>query len=165
MKIFSVIGHSGTGKTTLVTKLISHFTSLGYNVGSIKSIHRENFSLDKEGKDTYEHRKAGAEPVCALTGRDVSLIFNATLEFSRITELFNYLKKDLLIVEGMKDKDFPSIICSKEKEGGIEMAKGKDVICFSGLLSDKEKEIKGKPVISYTEVQKIASLVLEHLEE
>jgi Molybdopterin-guanine dinucleotide biosynthesis protein len=60
MKILSIIGTKGTGKTTLVTKLIKGLTNKGYKIGTIKHAHGR---FDFPSKDTGRHRKAGAKIV------------------------------------------------------------------------------------------------------
>jgi molybdopterin-guanine dinucleotide biosynthesis protein MobB len=54
-----IIGHPGCGKTTLMVELIKALVQRDIRVGSIKhSAHAHE--LDKPGKDSFCHRKAGA---------------------------------------------------------------------------------------------------------
>jgi Molybdopterin-guanine dinucleotide biosynthesis protein len=48
MKIVSVAGTKNTGKTTLVTLLVSELVKRGYKVGTVKHTH---VKLDVEGKE------------------------------------------------------------------------------------------------------------------
>ena len=57
--LFSVVGFSGSGKTTLVEKLIAEMANRGLKIGSIKH-DAHGFSMDKPGKDSWRHKKAGA---------------------------------------------------------------------------------------------------------
>ncbi len=50
---------SGTGKTTLLKKLIPALCARGIRPGLIKHTHHD-MDVDKPGKDSYELRKAGA---------------------------------------------------------------------------------------------------------
>ena len=52
MKVLSVAGYHKTGKTTLVINLIEELKKRGKKVVSIKDIHNEDFSMDKEGSDS-----------------------------------------------------------------------------------------------------------------
>ena len=57
--IVSVVGYSGSGKTTFIVKLVPELTRRGIRVGTIKhDVH--GFEMDREGKDSYRHKKAGA---------------------------------------------------------------------------------------------------------
>jgi molybdopterin-guanine dinucleotide biosynthesis protein B len=62
MKLFGIAGWSGSGKTTLVTALLPIFTTTGFRVSTVKHAHH-GFDVDQPGKDSYEHRKAGATEV------------------------------------------------------------------------------------------------------
>ncbi|HJO87853.1 MAG TPA: molybdopterin-guanine dinucleotide biosynthesis protein B, partial [Rhodospirillales bacterium] len=62
MKIFGLAGWSGSGKTTLIVKLIPEFVSRGLTVSTMKHAHHK-FDIDVPGKDSYEHRQAGASEV------------------------------------------------------------------------------------------------------
>ena len=65
-RIVSVVGLKKTGKTTVVTALLSELRSRGYRVGSIKTTEHDGLFLDQEGTDTRRHADAGAEVVVAL---------------------------------------------------------------------------------------------------
>ncbi|MEJ2014495.1 MAG: molybdopterin-guanine dinucleotide biosynthesis protein B [Limibacillus sp.] len=58
-KIFGLAGWSGSGKTTLMTRLLPEIVGRGYSVSTMKHAHHA-FDVDKPGKDSYEHREAGA---------------------------------------------------------------------------------------------------------
>ena len=59
MKIIGLAGWSGAGKTTLLVKLIPLLVARGLAVSTIKHAHHA-FDVDQPGKDSYEHRQAGA---------------------------------------------------------------------------------------------------------
>ena len=57
--IISFVGHSGSGKTTFIEKLIPLLVQAGVKTAIIKhDVH--GFEMDKPGKDTWRHKKAGA---------------------------------------------------------------------------------------------------------
>ena len=62
MKIFGITGWHNSGKTTLVKNLIPVLEKRGLTVSTVKHAHH-NFEVDKPGKDSYEHRLAGAQEV------------------------------------------------------------------------------------------------------
>ena len=59
MKVFGITGWSGSGKTTLIKSLIPEIKARGFSVSTIKHAHH-TFDVDKPGKDSFEHRRAGA---------------------------------------------------------------------------------------------------------
>ena len=62
MKRFGIAGWSGSGKTTLVRRLLPELIARGFAVSTVKHAHHD-FDVDRPGKDSYEHRMAGAKEV------------------------------------------------------------------------------------------------------
>ena len=62
MKVFGLAGYSGSGKTTLMVQLLPLIVDQGLSVSTIKHAHHD-FDVDQPGKDSYEHRAAGATEV------------------------------------------------------------------------------------------------------
>lgn len=110
--ILGFAAFSGTGKTTLLTKLIPLLKNHGLRVALIKHSHH-NFEIDKPGKDSYRLREAGATPVMLVSSHRRAII----TEFDSIIEpkLDDQLKAldqsdlDLILVEGFKAENFPKI--------------------------------------------------------
>ena len=57
--LLAIAAWSGTGKTTLLKRLIPELCVRGLRPGLIKHTHPD-MDVDKPGKDSYELRKAGA---------------------------------------------------------------------------------------------------------
>ena len=58
-RIIGVAGWKGSGKTTLVTRLLPVLTGRGFTVSTVKHAH-DGFEVDFPGKDSHRHRAAGA---------------------------------------------------------------------------------------------------------
>jgi molybdopterin-guanine dinucleotide biosynthesis protein B len=106
MRVFSIAGYSGTGKTTLVEALIRELTRRGYSIATIKSTN-ENVN-DVKGTDTERHWLAGARTTM-LVGPDSVMIRSERP--SSLREYLSSFQSDLLIIEGMKEKAIPKIWC------------------------------------------------------
>ncbi|MFB6155775.1 MAG: molybdopterin-guanine dinucleotide biosynthesis protein B [Haloferacaceae archaeon] len=65
MQVIGVVGHSDTGKTSFVERLVPALRDRG-RVATVKSIHHD-VEVDEPGKDTYRHRQAGASDVVGVT--------------------------------------------------------------------------------------------------
>ncbi len=109
MKIISVVGTKDTGKTTLVTKIIEELVNRDFDVGTIKHMHE---SFDVEGRDTWKHRKAGAELVIG-SADETFFLLNESLELDNILTIIECMKKlDFLVIEGLKTSHYAKISVS-----------------------------------------------------
>ena len=68
MRLIGLAGWSGAGKTTLMTRLIPEMARRGVGVSTLKHAHHA-FDVDRPGKDSYEHRSAGARQPSAAPRR------------------------------------------------------------------------------------------------
>ncbi len=104
--------YSGTGKTTLLTKLIPMLNLSGYQVGLIKHSHHR-FEIDQPGKDSHTLRMAGATPVVLVSShrRAVMTEFNnpGTPKLEDQLLAIDQSDLDLVLVEGFKAASFPKI--------------------------------------------------------
>jgi len=114
MKILGVVGTKNTGKTTLVTLIVSELVKRGHQVGTIKHTHHD---LDMEGKDTWKHRKAGAELVVGSSWESTTFIIPERMDLEKILKNIKYLKElDYVIIEGFKSANYPKISTTKTKD-------------------------------------------------
>ncbi len=100
-------GYSNSGKTTLICRLIEHFTAQGVNVGAIKHTHHSLDSATDEG-DTGRFLSAGAT-IAVLAGAGEALIFPPVpdsppvrFEWSQYSELASRISATLILIEGFK---------------------------------------------------------------
>ena len=110
MRVIGFAGWSGAGKTTLIVRLIPELNRRGFSVSTIKHAHH-NFDLDQPGKDSYEHRAAGAEEVLVASANRVALMreLRGAPEPS-LADLLRLLRDvDLVLVEGFKRDPLPKI--------------------------------------------------------
>jgi len=104
--ILGFSAHSGTGKTTLIEKLIPQLLAANIRVALIKHTHH-NFDIDAPGKDSYRLRKAGAAQTLVASKNRWALMVETPNEKDEpdLSELVNHIntdKIDLLLVEGFK---------------------------------------------------------------
>jgi molybdopterin-guanine dinucleotide biosynthesis adapter protein len=103
---------SGTGKTTLLTRLIPLLREQGLRISMVKHAHHD-FDVDKPGKDSFELRKAGASQMLIASSRRMALMteFDPPAE-PQLEDLLAQLdarRADLVLVEGFKGARFPKI--------------------------------------------------------
>ncbi|NIR00890.1 MAG: molybdopterin-guanine dinucleotide biosynthesis protein B [Gemmatimonadales bacterium] len=71
--IVSVVGRKNSGKTTLVEALVRELSRRGHRVGTIKH-DAHGFEIDHEGKDSWRHKRAGAETVVIASASKVAMV-------------------------------------------------------------------------------------------
>jgi len=103
---------SGTGKTSLLVKLLPLLQTRGIRVAMIKHAHHD-FDIDLPGKDSYELRKAGAGQVLVVSGRRRALITETPADdepdLRDLVASLDLEHIDLVLVEGFRHVAFPKI--------------------------------------------------------
>ncbi len=115
-KLPPVIGfsaYSGTGKTTLLKKIIVLLRQRDLRLAVIKHAHHD-FEIDHPGKDSFELRKADAYQMLISSSKRKALIteFASFQQEPTLNELINDLDHeniDLILVEGFKREHFAKI--------------------------------------------------------
>jgi len=147
---------SGTGKTTLIEKLIPVLKSRGVRIAVIKH-DGHDFEIDREGKDSYRFTKAGAELSV------ISSAYKTASVESRghsLRELMDSVKDvDLILVEGWKNEALPRIGIARRSTGKGFTAPAEN---FIALVSDFEPE-ENIPSFGLDDTEKIADFILERI--
>lgn len=143
MKVFTVIGTSGSGKTTTIERAVAELTRRGYRVGSVKEIHYEAFAIDPSPtSNTHRHRAAGAELVTARGYYETDLLYPEKLDMKAI--LRHYRGYDWVALEGVDDLCAPTILCARDA-AGLELKWRDDAVCVAGRIAAGWTEYRGLP--------------------
>ena len=109
LPIVCMVGASNSGKTTHLEKLIPELRRRGYRVGTVKH-DAHGFELDREGKDTWRHRKAGAQTIGIASPAAVATIRETAAEMPLGMVAGRYFwEEDILLAEGFKRSHYPKI--------------------------------------------------------
>lgn len=151
MKLLSLIGYSGSGKTHFITTAIKQLkVEFNFSIIVIKNVHNHN--VDSQGKDSFEFSNAGADfSIIKNKDDDIAVFFKQDLSFDTIIDWISKLSEDidLVFIEGFRDLKIPSILCAENFED-IEPQLNPNIKMISGLISIKTKRIKkiqGIPII------------------
>jgi len=154
--IVSIVGKSDSGKTTLIEKIVPELSRRGYRVTTVKhDLH--SFEIDKEGKDSWRHKRAGAQAVVISSPRKVALIRDVDKDMS-LEELGDSFGEDadLILSEGFK----------KDVQPKIEVFRGeehKELLCTKednliAIASNRPFDI-GVPCLDIDDVKGIVDLI------
>ena len=161
MRVIGLAGWSGAGKTTLLKKLIPELRARGVSVSTIKHAHH-SFDVDKPGKDSWEHRQAGAHEVLIASGARWALMHELRDEPEwSLRDLMGKLADvDIVIVEGFKTGPHPRIEIFRAENGKPYMHPGDDGIV--ALATNAPAPDAKIPVAQIDDIAAIADLVLRH---
>jgi molybdopterin-guanine dinucleotide biosynthesis protein B len=121
--VISFVGRSNTGKTTLLEKVIPLLRSRGFRVGTIKH-HAGEFEIDREGKDSYRHKRAGATATMITSPTKVALVEDISRELSLSEVIKRYMHEvDLVITEGYKRERMPKVELYVHGRGDAPLAR------------------------------------------
>ena len=121
--IVCFVGRSNSGKTTLIERLIPELTQAGYRVATIKHA-GHGFDLDTEGKDSWRHKRAGANQVVVLSKGSLAMFADVPeeLPLEDVRERFVNQDTDLIIAEGWKSQGFPKVIVVREELQEVDVS-------------------------------------------
>ncbi|MCF6264961.1 MAG: molybdopterin-guanine dinucleotide biosynthesis protein B [Desulfuromusa sp.] len=108
--VVSIVAKSGTGKTTLLEKLIAELKKRGYKVGAVKH-DAHSFSIDHEGKDSWRLTEAGADTMLITSPEKVAMVKrNPGAEPVLMETIANFCGDlDIVLTEGFKRSSMPKI--------------------------------------------------------
>lgn len=145
---------SGTGKTTLIVRLIPLIMARGLRLGVMKhDAHR--FEIDKPGKDSYRFSQAGA--LITSIGSPEMTAFVERRPLSPQEILARMQGVDLVLIEGYTGFDCPTIGLERISTGkGLRGAPDS----FAAIVTDGSP-YPGIPSFSYEDVNEITELILK----
>ncbi|MBS3907870.1 MAG: molybdopterin-guanine dinucleotide biosynthesis protein B [Syntrophaceae bacterium] len=137
--IISIVGKSDSGKTTFIEKLVPELVRRSYRIATVKhDVH--GFEVDREGKDSWRHKQAGAHTVIISSPTKVALIRDVEKDL-RLDEIRDKLVQDvdLILSEGYKKDVQPKIEIFRTE-------KHKELLCtkednLTAIVSDKEFDV------------------------
>ena len=159
MRAIGIAGWSGAGKTTLIRRLIPELNRRGLSVSTIKHAHH-GFDVDRPGKDSYEHRAAGAHEVLVASANRLALMRELRgAPEPPLAELLRMLAPvDLVLIEGFKRDPIAKIEVSRAANGKPALYPGDPHIV--ALVSDDACPPGSLPHAALDDLSAVADLVL-----
>ncbi|MEZ5584320.1 MAG: molybdopterin-guanine dinucleotide biosynthesis protein B, partial [Candidatus Competibacteraceae bacterium] len=118
--VLGIAAPSGTGKTTLLGRIIPMLNARGLRVGVVKQS-RADFDLDQPSKDSYRLRKAGADRLLLVDDVQSALFLeHPDSAEPQLDDLLKHLAQDqldLILVEGFSTQTFAKILLQRQDLG------------------------------------------------
>ena len=151
---------SGTGKTTLLVKLLPLLRLQGLRIGMIKQTHHD-FEIDVPGKDSYELRKAGASQMLLASEKRSALITEyespAALPLSALVKQLDLANLDLVLVEGFRHLPFDKIELHRPSTGREPVFPHDSSVI--AVASDEKIDTSGLPLLNINSAEEIAGFI------
>jgi molybdopterin-guanine dinucleotide biosynthesis protein MobB len=152
-------GYSGSGKTTLVAALVRALTET-YSIAYYKhGCHR--FDMDREGKDSWILRKAGAGTVMIADPEKQAIITDHRSGSSQL-ERQAFSDSDLLFVEGLKELPLQKLILVDTDRRILELIRNGMLTSVAALIVPDDPgsyAAFGMPVYQRDSVREIAGFI------
>jgi molybdopterin-guanine dinucleotide biosynthesis protein B/molybdopterin-guanine dinucleotide biosynthesis protein len=124
VKAVSFVAKSGTGKTTLLEKVIAELKHRGYRVGAIKH-DAHSFDIDHPGKDSHRLTAAGADTTLITSPAKLALIRKhaASPPIEELLETY-FGDVDIVVTEGFKLSGLPKIELHRAERSATLLCRG-----------------------------------------
>ncbi len=174
--VIAAVGTSGSGKTTTLEYLIKHLSGEGYRIGSMKHVHHEGFTMDREGTNTWRYAKAGAKVIVAISPEEIAILKKTSAALNDLDKIIRLLEKeqlDIVFIEGFhsliaKRADIAKIVTAENEDNLKRTLQGtvEPILAVTGVIAVSKPVMKWlkTPLINLdTEGEKLLNLVKHQL--
>ncbi len=160
--LLGFVAFSGTGKTTLLTRLIPALAARGMRCAALKHSHHD-FDIDIPGKDSHRLRAAGARQVLLASPHRVFSVEEGDGRTEpRLHELVGRLDLsaiDLVLVEGFRQECLPKIEVHRPERGSALLCLEDDDIIALASDADPGQRLD-IPLLPLNEPDAIADFIV-----
>jgi molybdopterin-guanine dinucleotide biosynthesis protein MobB len=161
VKALSFVAKSGTGKTTLLEKVIAALKERGYKVGAVKH-DAHSFNIDHPGKDSYRLAAAGADTMLVASPEKLALIKRHAVAPPVEELLATYFNDvDIVLTEGFKKSALPKIELHRRERSATLLCRGEEHDpTLLAVASDSALELD-VPVLDLNDAAQVADFIEE----
>jgi molybdopterin-guanine dinucleotide biosynthesis protein B len=137
--VVAVVGGKKSGKTTTIEILIKHLTKKGYKIAAVKHIPEQDFTIDKEGKDTWKYAQSGATTVIGVSACEIATIEKIDLRKKPLAEILRKCRTcNMVFLEGFKHrvaknkKVYKIVLVNSEQQVAEGVKTFEPILAFTG---------------------------------
>jgi len=161
VKAVSFVAKSGTGKTTLLEKLIIGLKQRGYNVGAIKH-DAHCFDIDHPGKDSHRLSAAGVDTMLISSPEKLALVkkHSAAPPLEELLEEY-FADVDIVLTEGFKRSALPKIELHRKERSDTLICRGAENDPTLLAVASNEPLTLDVPVLDLDDPEAVADFIEE----
>lgn len=157
--VLAFVAYSGTGKTTLIEKLIRRLKTQGLRVAVIKH-DDHNFEIDHEGKDSWRFSRAGADLSIVTSANKTALIEQRQLSLEQVAAWVHDV--DLILVEGCKQAPLTQIGLCREATGKGFPA---ELSRYTAVVTDTDIGDMAVPRFGFDDIQELTEFIMKNMDD
>ncbi len=155
--VVSIVGRSGSGKTTFMEKLIPALRRRGWRVATVKHHAHPGFEFDVPGKDTWRHARAGSSTVLIVSPGKLAMVWDEIGREPGLEEAVALVPDaDIVLTEGYHWADTPKI--EVFRSGHSDRLRS-DPDRRLALVSDVPFDDQEAPVFDLDDAEGVAELI------
>ncbi len=159
VKAVSFVAKSGTGKTTLLEKVIAGLKERGYRIGVIKhDAHR--FDIDHPGKDSYRLTAAGADTMLISSPEKLAMVkkHDASPPIEELISTY-FTDVDIVLTEGFKKSSMPKIELHRKERSATLLCRGEEHDPSLVAVASDEPLDLDVPVLDLNDARAVADFI------
>ena len=162
VRAVSFVAKSGTGKTTLLEKVIARLKERGYRVGVVKhDAHR--FDIDHPGKDSHRLASAGADIMMISSPEKLALVKTHAASPPTLAEILAtyFADVDIVLTEGFKHGSLPKIELHRKERSATLICRGTENDPTLMAVASNEPLKLDVPVLDLNDTGAVADFIEE----
>lgn len=157
--VLGFAAYSGTGKTTLLEKLVRSLKARGLRVAVIKH-DGHDFEADCEGTDSWRFTRAGAEISAVSSACRTALFEQRPLTLEQTAAWLHDV--DLILAEGYKREPITQIgLCRRAAGKGFAA----DIGRYIAVVTDTDIGDTGIPRFGFDDIQELTEFIMKNMDD
>jgi molybdopterin-guanine dinucleotide biosynthesis protein MobB len=163
IKVVAFVAKSGTGKTTLLEKVIAELKQRGFRVGVMKH-DAHSFNIDHPGKDSYRLKAAGAATMVITSPEKLAVVKEHSTAPAVEEIIATYFSDvDIVVTEGFKNSSLPKIELHRKERSPTLLCRGEQYDPTLLAVASDEQLVLDVPLLDLNDAKAVADFIEQRL--